>query len=513
MSLTNPEPATRPANDLPPEPLVHGWATLGLLTRYHWFVFLVASTAWMLDCMDQQFFTLARKKAMTELVTVTDRSDPRVEEFATSAFEQPRDPANPDDLKAILAKIRASDIDRWGGYATMAFLVGWAVGGLGFGMVGDRWGRVKTLSTTILIYAVFTGFSAFSRGVGDFLLYRLLTGLGVGGVFAVVVALIAETVPDRSRPFTLGLLQVLSAIGNCTAALIFMYFGSLEQEGYFDHLTILGLGPVKPWRLMFVIGILPGFLAVLVQFWVKEPEKWREAKASGRKIGSFKELLGHPVWRRNAVFGLLLAIAGVVGLWSIGFFSPDLQQTVMTKTLTAEAKAKGLVGTEADNYVAGQGTYWAGITLLMMNFGAAAGMFAFSWLTSYIGRKPAFALTLLAAAGSTALVFARLDSRNDILWMIPLMGFCQLALFGGYAIYFPELFPTRLRSTGTSFCYNFGRLIAALAPPVMMALRTEVFGKYAEPLRWGGVTMCSVFLLGLVALPFLPETRGKPLPE
>jgi MFS family permease len=518
MSITNPpapEPAAPGGVAAPrsPEPIVHGWATQRLLSRYQWFVFLVAVSAWMLDCMDQQFFTLSRMKAMTDLVARPGENDKRIDEFAQTKFEQPKDPSRAEDRKAILGKIHAADVDTWGGRATMAFLIGWALGGLGFGIMGDRLGRVKTLSMTILIYSVFTGLSAISRGPLDFLLYRLLTGLGVGGVFAVVVALIAESVPDRARPYTLGLLQVLSAIGNCTAALIFMYFGHLEQQGFFSNLFILGVGPVRPWQLMFLIGILPGLLAVLVQMWVKEPEKWKEAKASGRKIGSFSELLGQPTWRRHAVFGLLLAIAGVVGLWGIGFFSPDLQQTVMAKTFTAEAAAQGLTGAEADNYIAGQKTFWAGVTLLVMNFGAAGGMFAFSWLTSFTGRKAAFAVTLVAAAGSTALVFAFMDSRNDILWMIPLMGFCQLALFGGYAIYFPELFPTRLRSTGTSFCYNFGRLLAAVGPPMLMFLRTEVFGKDTEGLRWGGVTMCSVFLLGLIALPFLPETRGKPLPE
>jgi MFS family permease len=480
-----------------------GWSSLKELSGYQWFVFLVASMAWTLDCMDQQFFTLARNSAMTELVEKPKPDDPRVKEFAPV----------PELIPVAIAKVHAADIDTWGGRATSAFLIGWALGGLGFGIMGDRRGRVRTLSTTILIYSMFTGLSAFSTSVWDFLLYRFLTGLGVGGVFAVVVALIAESVPDRPRPYMLGLLQIVSAIGNCTAALIFMYFGHLQQEGFFNDLYIMGLGPVKPWRLMFVIGIVPGLLAVIVQLWVKEPEKWREAKASGKKVGSFTELLSHPVYRKRAWFGLLLAIAGVVGLWSIGFFSPDLQQTVMLKTLAAEAAEKGLTGSAAANYIAGQRTQWAGITLLVMNVGAAAGMFAFSWLTSFTGRKPAFAITLLAAAGSTALVFATLKTRDDILWMVPLMGFCQLALFGGYAIYFPELFPTRLRSTGTSFCYNFGRLIAAIAPPLMMMLRTDVFGKTSEPLRWGGVTMCSVFLLGLVALLFLPETKGQPLPE
>lgn len=380
-------------------------------------------------------------------------------------------------------------------------------------MIGDKYGRVRSLTLTILIYSLFTGLSAFSMGVNDFIIYRFLTGIGVGGVFAVVVALIAESMPDRARPFTLGLLQMLSAFGNCTAALIFMYLGHLQQNGAFNNLYIFGLGPVQPWRLMFLIGIIPGLLAVIVQMRLHEPEKWRQAKAGSRKTGSFKELLGHPRWRKHALLGLLLALSGVVGLWGIGFFTPDLQQTVLTPAFEAEARDLGLTGTEATNYLNGQRIYWAGIVLLAMNIGAFCGMFAFSWVTSFIGRKPTFAIFFVLAAASTAMVFALMNTRAEILWMVPLMGFCQLALFGGYAIYFPELFPTRLRSTGTSFCYNFGRLIAALAPAVLYMLRDDVFGKKLEPFRWGGVTMCSVFLIGLIVLPFLPETKGRPLSE
>ena len=110
---------------------------------------------------------------------------------------------------------------------------------------------------------------------------------------------------------------------------------------------------------------------------------------------------------------------------------------------------------------------------------------------------------------STAFTFWFLDEFYQIFWMIPIMGFCQLALFGGYAIYFPELFPTRLRSTGTSFCYNVGRLVAAAGPSVLGLLTSQVFGGYHEPMRYAGVAMCSVFFLGLLALPFAPETRGS----
>jgi hypothetical protein len=104
---------------------------------------------------------------------------------------------------------------------------------------------------------------------------------------------------------------------------------------------------------------------------------------------------------------------------------------------------------------------------------------------------------------------------NDVYWMIPLLGFCQLALFGGYAIYFPELFPTRLRATGTSFCYNVGRLVAAVGPAALGLLTSQVYAGFESPwpFRYAAITMCSVFLIGLAVLPFLPETKDKPLPE
>jgi MFS family permease len=494
------------------------------MNPYQWFVFVVCCLAWDMDCMDQQLFALARRPAMETLVPKVTADDPRFAE-QKAAMEAKAD-GKPVSETQVVTSLQSADIGKAAGWATSFFLIGWSVGGIGFGILGDRWGRVKTLMLTIGLYSVFTGLSALSNGVADFHLYRFLTGLGVGGVFAAAVTLLAETVPAHARSYALGLFQASSVLGNCTAALISMYLGSLREDGAFEGETLFGF-PMSPWRLMFLIGILPGFLIVFIQFKLKEPEKWRlaVAKSGTKRAGSYGELLGSQ-WRSRALFGLLLALAGVIGLWGIGFFSYDLQRVVAEPQYIAEAVEQGLatqaqadtnkLPPAAEKYINGQKSYWAGITSLVQNAAAFFGIFAFSWITASAGRRPAFALFFVLAGLSTAYVFLNLETRSDIFWMVPMMGFFQLALFGGYAIYFPELFPTRLRSTGTSFCYNVGRLIAASGPAVLgLLLSPAVFGSYPDPqpFRYAGAAMCSVFALGLIALPFLPETKGKPLPE
>ena len=440
------------------------------LTPYHWFVFTVASLAWLFDCLDQQLFILARNNAMESLLPAG--WDPKL----------------------------------YGGYATSIFVAGWAMGGLIFGSLGDRYGRAKMLTLTVLIYSLCTGLSAFSKGWIDFAAYRFLTGLGVGGVFGLAVALVADTLPDRSRTGALGMLQALSAVGNVAAGIISMSIGQLEAT------KVIAAGTA--WKYMFLVGAIPAFLCVFIQIRLKEPEKWVQARAAGKaagvKFGSYSALLGDPRWRGSALLGMVLCISGVIGLWGIGFFSPELVGDVIRASLVKE----GVPAAE----IAGRQQFWIGVNSIVQNLGAFVGMLLFTRLAQSLGRKKAFAIGYVAALVATVAYFQMFNGRNDI-WMSAIMGGCQLALFAGFAIYLPELFPTSLRSTGTSFCYNVGRFVAASGPFTLGALQAALKAGVTTPeaklaaFRNACSYMSCVFLLGLVALAFLPETKDRPLPE
>src|SRR5262249_3083347 len=248
----------------------------------------------------------------------------------------------PDQAKAQVAEAS--------GYTTSIFLIGWATGGIAFGILGDLIGRARTMALTILLYSLFTGLSALSTGFSDFSLSGFLPGLGVGGEFAVGVSLVAEVMPNRARPFALGLLQGLSAVGNITAALVGIGLSYLAEWGTVDT--------TWSWRLMFVVGAVPALLVVLVMLRLREPERWQSVAAQRsirERRGAYgSELFREPRWARNAVVGLLLATSGVIGLWGIGFFSIDLQRIIFS----GHFKALGMEQRDINIWV----DRWAGWT-------------------------------------------------------------------------------------------------------------------------------------------------------
>jgi len=478
-----------------PVPAAQGW--WARLNGYQRTVFVVATLAWMFDCLDQQLFNLARSPAMSALLGANQ------------------------ELR-LFGKFPIAA----GALATSIFVLGWATGGIIFGSLGDRYGRAKMLSVTVLLYSVATGLSALSKGFVDFAVYRFLTGLGVGGVFGLAVALVADTVPGDIRPRALGVLQSFSAVGNSLAGVIGLTIALTAIGGHPDY-----------WKWLFVIGALPAFLVATIQLRMKEPESWRQSRdkaaAEGKRSGSYRDLFGHALWRRHALLGMVLSCAGVIGLWGIGVFSSDLVGDIVAHGLTDSGAAPDAVNKGKQ--------LWMSLNLLAFNLGAFAGMLMFTKVAVNLSRKKAFALFFGGCLLVTVFVFqmiGRIGGRWDILWMAPLMGFFHLSVFAGFSIYLPELFPTRLRATGVSFCYNVGRYMAALGPFTLGALAAG-FGRKAQDAAMAAVPegtaeaaiaslkaaakieafrdaaswMSLIFLLGLLVLPFLPETKDQPLPE
>jgi hypothetical protein len=231
---------------------------------------------------------------------------------------------------------------------------------------------------------------------------------------------------------------------------------------------------------MFLVGAVPAFLVVFIMKYFHEPEPWLKARDEGRLpkgsvIGPYLELLKDHTWTRNLIVGALISSAGVVGLWAIGEYATDLQRKVFT------------LHYEQQNVPA----------------------------CIMLGRKPAFAIWYLGALVVTLYVYWSMNTPTDAYWMMPLMWFFQLGVFAGYAIYLPEIFPSRMRSTGTSFCYNLGRFAAAIGSYFSARLATDVFASDVPGLqeRYAAMAMCAIFLVGLVSLPFAPETKDRPLPE
>lgn len=452
------------------------------LNRYQWFVLVVAAMGWLFDTMDQQLFILAASPALESLLEA------------------------------------GASVSSYRGLATSIFIAGWATGGLVFGLFGDRIGRTRTMVLTILMYSVFTGLSALSQTWIDFASFRFLTGMGVGGEFAAGVALVSEVMPARARPYAVGLLQASSTIGNMTAAVINLIIPPADSPRW---LSWAGVQGVEGWRLMFLVGLVPALLVVFIRRGLKEPESWIKARQAAaddfaRQMGDVKELVRDGRWRYHSIVGVLLGMAGVMGLWGVTFWLPELIREIVPTDLAASRYVYVTHG------------------MLLLNVGAAFGIYGFSVIAGYIGRRSTFALAYFFALVSTVFVFGFMTDVTQLWWMPPILGFFTLMIFGGFAVYFPELYPTRLRATGTGLCYNVARYLAAIAPFVLgrMVLfysapeGTERFTEHLseltllsslggadQPLRYAALTVALIYLLGLIVLPFAPETKDKPLPE
>jgi MFS family permease len=542
------------------------------ISVYHWLVVLLAASGWLFDCMGQRIFVLSREPALRELL-------------GTSASD--------------------NDVRGWGVVATFLLMIGWATGGIIFGLLSDRYGRVKTMVATLLAYSLFSGLSGFARNGLEFLIYRFIFGLGVGGMFGAATTLVAESVPRHFRTLALGSMQALSACGNMLASALSLKI-TPGLENYWGHYS--------GWQVLSFVSIFPALMALPMMLILKEPEAWKRAKAlsteskGAKSVGSLRDLFSHPRWRKHLLVGVCLGVAGMVGLWGIAFFSPELITTafrdrplLISEVLRpgeicsrlasetspavlaikrhfsaefvgrlAQLKDTNAVPTDlVTELVANlnqvmrsgnlyypksfesvklkkgtknliqvlerkpdsKGFYFLNRQLVeqvfpgslkelqttidktrsagtfLQDLGALFGMFAFTFVAGYLSRRAAFMGAFTLCLVVVSYVFYSLRTAADVHWMLPLMGFATLSVFAGYSIYFPEIFPTRLRGTGVGFCYNTVRYLAAPFPLLLGWLSSLI------PFRTVAVMMCAIYLVGIVALVWAPETKGQPLPE
>lgn len=412
------------------------------VTRYQWLVLIIACAGWMFDQYESQIFNITGNDLLKEVL-----NSPSPE-----AIRQYKD-----NLFAV-------------------FLLGGTLGGLGCGMLADRYGRRPIMALTILLYSVFSGLTYFAQTQWDLAALRFLVAMGVGGEWAVAAALVSEVFPTRARAHASAIFHASSVLGIWMAALVGLMVGA-------------------NWRIAYLIGIVPALLILWVRTSIKEPERWVHARRSESTAprGSLRELLGHPRYCVLAVLGMLLATVGLGTFWGVAVAGQDLAKQVLVShdkvpAQAAEQKAKFAYG-------------------IVQTAGSGLGLLAFGPICARWGRRPTFIGFQLLSLIIVPIVCFGPKSYDQLLLLLPVFGFLTLGIHAGFAIYFPELFPTHLRATGASFCFNGGRLLSAAVLSFSGWLKTQI------DLRWAMTALAGLFVVGIVLVLFLPETRNRELPE
>ncbi len=373
----------------------------------------------------------------------------------------------------------SGEVKKYGDMFLGIFLLGGTIGGLAAGSLADRFGRRPIMVVTILTYSLFSGLTYFATELWHVAGLRFLVAMGVGGEWAVAACLVAEVFPARARAHASGIFHASSVLGTWMAALAGMAVGT-------------------QWRYAYLVGIIPALLVLWVRASVREPESWRAKKSAsskdGAQLGSFKDLLLNRAWSGRVLLGTGLAAVGLGTFWAVTVAGQDLANQLLVKE-----------GVDVDE-AAHRAKFAYGI---VQTAGGGLGLLAFGPLCAQFGRRRTFiAIQLLAFVFVPVTCFGP-QTYQQLIWILPLFGFLTLGMHAGYAIYFPELFPTHLRATGTGFCFNGGRVLAV---PVLF-FSGWLKAQEGLDLRLAVSSLSVLFLLGVVLMLFLPETKGQELPE
>jgi MFS family permease len=441
------------------------------ITKYQWIVLVVACLGWIFDVFEGQIFVASMNEAMPSLLP----------------------PGTTAGAKDFYNKI-----------ALGAFLLGGAFGGVVFGILSDKIGRTKTMVYTILMYSLFTCVTAFARTWEQMAVLRFIVAMGVGGEWAVASAMVAEVFPKRARAWSLGIFHASSVLGTYLAI----------AAGAF----IVG-NPRFGWRWGFAIGAIPALLTLWIRWRLREPEEWVQARALAKKdaskeTGRLLDLFRGNLLRRTMV-GVTLAAAGLATFWGVHVFGKDLMRRDAERSyLRAENVSFDAPKAERDAIFKKYHPSiknWEMLGMLLVTTGGGIGLISFGPLCERIGRRGAFLFFYLGGLVVSLLLFQTLaHASTTVLFVaLPIFGFLTLGMHAGYAIYFPELFPTRLRGTGGGFCFNVGRIIAA---PILF-VSGWMQKDWGFTLETSTSLLSLLFLVGAIVLLFAPETKGKELPE
>lgn len=496
-------------------------------TRGAWMALIAALLGWMFDGAEMGLFSMVGNAAVADLLEPVGKAD---------------------------------QTGRWFGIIIATFLMGAATGGVVFGWLGDRIGRVRAMSFSVAVYAIFTGLCGFATNVEQLAVLRFIASLGMGGEWALGVALVMEVWPNRSRAFMAGLIGAAANVGYLLVGLVGLILDVLLSERIpawlagagFGAETIAWLVSHKGWRLMMMLGTTPALLTFLIRMFVPESHKWEEEQTKGTTshwattdlygvlVGTLGPTLIIMVWAyefTNLAGKLALTLLGLV-IAGFGFTYPVIQflkrslaesspdggkaqtrQIVRLMFLAALLSGVALLGTWGSTQWASR---WAGQltnnelqsrewTQIWLALGACTGTILAALMGDWLGRRVAyFTLCVLALASAEYLYAFNTEYGTKFLVSSFLAGMCTASFYGWLPLYLPELFPTKVRATGQGFGFNFGRILAAVGSLQTGVLVDKVFD---GSLPKAGMVMSLVYVVGMVAIWFAPETKGKPLPE
>jgi SHS family sialic acid transporter-like MFS transporter len=433
-------------------------------SRGHWLVLLAAFLGWMFDGLEMGIFPLVARPALQDLLKVT--SD--------------------------------ADIGKWMGYITALFLLGAACGGLAFGWLGDRVGRVRAMSLSILTYSIFSGLCAFAVAPWHLGVLRFVAALGMGGEWSLGVALVMEVWPEKRRPILAGVIGAAANVGFVLIAVL----------GVFIKIT-----PTS-WRWVMIAGAAPALLTFFIQICVPESQRWKDA-VKNVSSSPVREIFSAALIKRT-LLAIGFASIALIGTWGSVQWLPlwaDKMAQVEKVKAVSELSAKGLSTEQLQveqQAVEKKFSKAKAYTQILSGIGAIFGCFLGPWLGGRVGRRPTYFGLCLLSLLLCGYLFRAVDNYGvEFLVFTSLVGAATAAFYGWFPLYLPELFPTRARATGQGVSYNSGRILAAVGALTQGMLVKSYGGSYAQ----AGAVVTLIYALGLVLIWFAPETKGKPLPE